>query len=61
MEAILIVDDDESVCAMLKETLAKPGRLVQSTNSDEEALALAEHSRFDVVVSDLNLGRVARN
>ena len=56
MEAILIVDDDESVCAMLKETLAKPGRLVQSTTSDEEALALAEHSRFDVVVSDLNLG-----
>ena len=55
MPAILIVDDDESICTLLEQALAKPGRKVQSTTDDEEALALAESSHFDVVLSDINL------
>ncbi|MBX7187509.1 MAG: sigma-54 dependent transcriptional regulator [Vicinamibacteria bacterium] len=55
MSAILIVDDDESICTLLEQALAKPGRRVQTTTDDEEALALAEDSHFDVVLSDVNL------
>ena len=55
MPAILIVDDDESICTLLEQALARPGRRVQSTVDDEEALALAEGSHFDVVLSDVNL------
>ena len=55
MSAILIVDDDEAICALLEEALAAPGRVVRTTTDDEEALALAAESHFDVVLSDIHL------
>jgi DNA-binding NtrC family response regulator len=55
MDAILIVDDDEAICALLAQSLAKPGRHIQTTTDDAEALALAASSHFDVVLSDVNL------
>ena len=55
MNTVLIVDDEEEICTLLEEALAKPGRKVRSTTDSEEALALAEHTPFDVVLSDINL------
>jgi DNA-binding NtrC family response regulator len=55
MESILVVDDDESICELLEQALAKSGRKVQTTTDDAEAMALADEGRFDVVVSDVNL------
>ena len=55
MDAILIVDDDETICTLLEAALARPGRRVRSTTDDAEALALAEDSHFNVVLSDVNL------
>lgn len=55
MDAILIVDDDESICTLLEQALAKSDRRVQWTTDDDEALALADGSHFDVVLCDVNL------
>ncbi len=55
MEAILVVDDDEALCRLLAEALAKPGRVVQWTTTDDEAVRLSQGAHFDVVLSDLNL------
>ena len=55
MDTILVVDDDESICTLLEQALARAGRRVQSTTDDAVALTLAEETHFDVVLSDVNL------
>ncbi len=55
MASLLIVDDDEAICALLADALAATGRVIQTTTDDDEALTLAERSHFDVVLSDIHL------
>ena len=52
-EKILIVDDDPEICAMCAEALSEDGYQVVTSTSGDEALELAQHEEFDVVLSDI--------
>ena len=49
---ILVVDDEEDICAILKFNLAKEGYDVLTANSAEEALAY-DLSSFDLLLLDV--------
>jgi DNA-binding NtrC family response regulator len=55
MKRILVVDDDEASCELLREIFAAQGWEAESAQTPEAALALAARGRFDLVVSDINL------
>ncbi|HEX7316122.1 MAG TPA: sigma-54 dependent transcriptional regulator [Pyrinomonadaceae bacterium] len=55
MKRILVVDDDGASCELLREIFAAEGWEAASALTPEEALASAERTRFDLVVSDINL------
>lgn len=50
---VLIVDDEEKVCALLGQFFSLKGYDVRMVNRGEEALALAEAFHPDVVILDL--------
>lgn len=52
---ILLVDDEESVCALLSERLGSAGFECAIRNSGEQALEVLESESFDVIISDLNM------
>lgn len=52
---ILIVDDEQSYCEVLKMILNSNGYAVETCNNGEQALALLERKPFDIVVSDLKM------
>jgi two-component system, NtrC family, response regulator AtoC len=54
-ERILIVDDEENVCALFKRVLAKDGYDVEYAATGEEGLALLEQRPFDLVITDLKM------
>ena len=49
---ILVVDDEPFVCEAVKMMLAFDGHSVKTTNSANEALAILEAERFDLVITD---------
>jgi DNA-binding NtrC family response regulator len=55
MPRILVVDDDRETCLFMQELLREPDREIETAESPENALALLEGGRFDLVVSDINL------
>ena len=55
MPRILVVDDDRETCRFMHELLREPDREIEMAESPEDALALLEGGRFDLVVSDINL------
>lgn len=58
--SVLIVDDQEEVCAVLKRGLlySLPGISVESSTDPVRALARAEEQAFDVVVVDLHMPKM---
>lgn len=52
---VLVVEDEEMLRDMLARLLELRGHAVVIANSGEQALRLAEHNAFDVVVSDVRL------
>lgn len=50
---LLVVDDDESVCGFLIETLSSQGYECQSCPAGEAALDLMRRQTFDVIILDL--------
>jgi DNA-binding NtrC family response regulator len=56
---VLVVDDEETIRAMLRRVLEKEGFTVTAVGTVPEALALISQSRFDVLISDLNIGHPA--
>ena len=52
---ILVVEDDINVAALLERRLGRDGFNVQQTDTGEEAIDLARHYPFDLVLLDLNL------
>ena len=52
----LIIDDEESICLFLSETLERSGYSVTVCSSGEAALDLLQEHGFDLVVLDLKLG-----
>ncbi|HSD65613.1 MAG TPA: sigma-54 dependent transcriptional regulator [Vicinamibacteria bacterium] len=55
MPRILVVDDDHETCRFMHELLREPDREIEMAESPEDALALLEGGRFDLVLSDINL------
>jgi chemosensory pili system protein ChpA (sensor histidine kinase/response regulator) len=55
---VLLVDDSISVRKFVGQMLAKAGLEVTTANDGAEGLALLGESRFDVVVTDLEMPRV---
>ena len=52
---ILVVDDEQDYCDVLKMILEGRGYAVDTCNDGREALNLLEKGSFDIVVSDLNM------
>jgi DNA-binding response OmpR family regulator len=52
---ILLVEDDQSLGATLKERLGKEGYAVSWTGSRKETMALAEKENFDLYIFDVGL------
>ncbi len=55
---ILIVDDEHDICRALEFLLTKDGYDVSSVNSGEDAIEKIKQGSFDVILTDLKMGRV---
>ncbi len=55
MKKILVVDDDKASCELLSEILSAQGWETLTANSPERALILSNQTKFDLVISDINL------
>ncbi|MBV9210328.1 MAG: sigma-54-dependent Fis family transcriptional regulator [Acidobacteria bacterium] len=55
MKRILVVDDDRASCDLLREIFVAQGWSVETAQTPEKALELAEREKFDLLVSDVNL------
>lgn len=55
---ILIVDDEPDICKALEFLLKSEGYAVTSANSGEDAIEKLKTDSFDVVLTDLKMGRV---
>jgi two-component system response regulator FlrC len=49
---VLVVDDEETICRNIRETLTHGGHHVNTAESGEKALSLLHRRKFDVVVLD---------
>jgi len=56
--SILVVDDDENIRMVLRQSLEKEGYHVSTANSSEEALNTLQRSFFHVVITDLIMGEM---
>ena len=56
MTAILLIEDDDISRAFLAEAISGPETTVVTCSGFSEALRHCEKSRFDLIVSDINLG-----
>ena len=57
MASILIVDDEEKITALLEGDLSDEGYEVTTANDGDDAIRILRAKRFDVVLTDLRLGR----
>ncbi len=57
MASILVIEDDSSLRQVLEMFLRKAGHEVASAVSAEEGLRLFENEEFDIVLTDLKLGK----
>src|SRR6478609_11870586 len=55
MKRILVVDDDQDSCELLREIFSAEGWLVDTALTPTQAFSLAEKEKIDLVVSDINL------
>ncbi len=56
MKHILVVDDDQDSCELLREIFSAEGWQVDTALSPSQAFSVAEKEKIDLVVSDVNLG-----
>ena len=55
MKRVMVVDDDRASCELLREIFAGQGWTVDTALTPDEALEKAEQTKFDLIVSDINL------
>src|SRR4029453_1485130 len=55
MKRILVVDDDQDSCELLREIFSAEGWYVETALSPSQAFKVAEKEKIDLVVSDVNL------
>ena len=54
--ALLVVDDEESICFSLKEYFSHNGFIVDTAGEVEDAEKLISRSKYKVVIQDLRMG-----
>ncbi|MBQ9926085.1 MAG: response regulator transcription factor [Clostridia bacterium] len=54
-DIVLIVDDDQSISGMLHKALESSGLHTEVANSGEDALALLNIKRYDLILMDINM------
>ena len=57
--SILVVDDDENIRMVLRQSLEKEGYRVSTAKSAEEALNTLERSFFHVVITDIMMAEMS--
>jgi DNA-binding NtrC family response regulator len=55
---ILVLDDEEIVCARLKPALEKEGYRVETFTDSRQAMQCLEEKCFDIVVTDLKMAEI---
>ena len=55
MQNILIVDDEKEIAEEMMEFLSSSERDVVTASNGDDALALAEQTRFDIVITDMRM------
>ena len=55
---ILVLDDEEIVCARLKPALEKDGYSIETFTNSRMAKQRLEEKRFDIVVTDLKMAEI---
>ena len=56
--SILVVDDEENIRMVLRQSLEKEGYHISTANSAEEALNTLQRSFFHVVITDIMMGEM---
>ncbi|MCP4253925.1 MAG: PAS domain-containing protein [Candidatus Scalindua sp.] len=57
--SILVVDDEEAICTVLSEFLAKSGNKVEAVDNGADAIKLINSEHFDLVLCDLAMPDVS--
>ena len=57
--SILVVDDDENIRMVLRQSLEKEGYRVSTAKNAEEALNTLQRSFFHVVITDIMMGEMS--
>ena len=57
--SILVVDDDENILLVLRQSLEKEGYHVNTAKNAEEALNTLQRSFFHVVITDIMMGEMS--
>jgi len=52
---ILIIDDDEAICSLFKDTLEESGHIVTTVNESSKGLELVKNQDYDLVFLDLKM------
>ena len=52
---IIIIDDDEAICSLFKDTLEESGHTVTTVNKSSEGLELVKNQDYDLVFLDLKM------
>jgi len=52
---MLIAEDDDSLRDILREVLQKSNRVIEAYKDGQEAIDALQHSRFDIVITDLRM------
>jgi excisionase family DNA binding protein len=52
---ILVIDDDETICSLFKDTLEEAGHKVTVTSDSSKGLELAKNIKYDMVFLDLKM------
>ena len=52
---ILVIDDDETVCSLFKDTLEGSGHTVTTVNESSQGLELVNNKEYDLVFLDLKM------
>src|SRR5689334_15200510 len=52
---ILVVDDEQGLCAGIQEALRREGYLVDASNEPQAALKLAQDRLYNLIISDIKM------
>lgn len=55
---LLVIDDDEAICGVFRDTLEADGHQVKTCSDSEDGLHLAQEESFDIVFLDLMMPKM---